>query len=120
MLILGLYKKFERNEINYRPYGCPGLPEKYEDMPYHGKHTYVWTEQEQCPLNDYAPEGVPLFQLVEDMADDHDFWAAHLLSGYEKMIQNGYSHLQDAPVNSWFGYYTMFGRVEWSKLLKFV
>ena len=80
-------------------------------MPYHGKHTYVWTEQEQCPLNDYAPEGVPLFQLVEDMADDHDLWAAHLLAGYEKMIENGYQHhqLKDAPENSWFGYYTMFG-----------
>jgi len=115
----GLYKKFERNEINYRPYGCPGLPEKYEDMPYHGKHTYVWTEQEQCPLNDYAPEGVPLFQLVEDMADDHDLWAAHLLAGYEKMIENGYQHhqLKDAPENSWFGYYTMFGQEKFDEAL---
>ena len=105
----GLYKKFESSKPSYRPVGCPGLPDKWEDMPYSG-HDMNWTKIERCPLNDYAPEGKPLYQIVEDTADDHDVFGQNLLAAFERMIQNGYDpilDLQDAPTNSWFGYYTM-------------
>ena len=43
----------------------------------------------------------------------NDVFGKNLLAGYERMIQNGYDanrELHDAPVNSWFGYYTMEGK----------
>lgn len=71
---------------------------------------WKWTSIERCPLNDFAPEGKALHKIVEEIADDHDVFGKKLLAGYERMIQNGYDpilELHDAPVNSWFGYYTM-------------
>ena len=78
----------------------------------HDNHgdAWKWSNIEHCPLNDYAPEGKALHKIIEEMADDHDIFAKKLLDAYEKMIQNGYDSMQellDAPINSWFGYYTM-------------
>ena len=111
--IQGLYKKFNTSLPAYRPVGCPGLPEKWEDLP-HDNHgdAWKWTDIEKCPLNDFAPEGKALHAIVEEMADNHDIFGKNLLAAYERMIQNGYDanvELYDAPVNSWFGYYTMEG-----------
>ena len=78
-----------------------------------GKSQFRWTDVEDCPLNDYAPEGKALHEIVEEMADDHDIFARNFLAGYERMIENGYDsdvELEVAPVNSWFGYYTMAGK----------
>ena len=72
---------------------------------------WKWTDVEQCPLNDFTPEGKALHRIVEEMAEDHDMFGARLLAGFERMIENGYEDLQEAPVNSWFGYYTMAGTI---------
>ena len=85
--------------------------DEWEDMQ-HDNHgdAWKWSNIEHCPLNDYAPEGKALHKIIEEMADDHDIFAKKLLDAYEKMIQNGYDSMQellDAPINSWFGYYTM-------------
>ena len=86
--------------------------DEWEDMQ-HDNHgdAWKWSNIEHCPLNDYAPEGKALHKIVEEMADDHDIFSKKLLDAYEKMIQNGYDYstheLRDAPINSWFGYYTM-------------
>ena len=85
--------------------------DEWEDMQ-HDNHgdAWKWSNIEHCPLNDYAPEGKALHKIIEEMADDHDIFAIKLLDAYEKMIQNGYDskqELHDAPINSWFGYYTM-------------
>ena len=77
------------------------------------KSQFRWTDIEDCPLNDFAPEGKSLHKIVEEMADDHDIFASKFLDGYERMIENGYdseSELHVAPTNSWFGYYTMEGK----------
>ena len=119
----GLYKKFVNTAgttegTAYRPTGCPALPDNWEDFPHiqqedQGKSQFRWTDVEDCPLNDYAPEGKALHEIVEEMADDHDIFARNFLAGYERMIENGYDsdvELEVAPVNSWFGYYTMAGK----------
>ena len=119
---LGLYKKFQNTAGTtsgpaYRPVGCPALPDKWEDFAHMhnegAKSQFRWTDIEDCPLNDFAPEGKSLHKIVEEMADDHDIFASKFLDGYERMIENGYdseSELQVAPTNSWFGYYTMEGK----------
>ena len=97
----------------YQPIGCPGLPENWEDLP-HDNHgdVWKWTDIEKRPLNDFTPDGKNLHAIVEEMADNHDVFRKNLLPAYGRMIRNGYDandELYHAPVNSWFGYYTMEG-----------
>ena len=58
----------------------------------------------QCPKNEYAPEGDPVYQIVEDFADDHDIWAKDFLDAYQQMLSNAFEDLEDGPQNSWLGY----------------
>ena len=93
-----------------RPIGCPGINYTWEEMP-HDSKSFKYSNIEECPLNDYAPDGTPLHKIVEDLADDHDYFGQMFLEGFEKMITNGYDEndLHDAVENAWFGYYTMEG-----------
>ena len=90
---VGFYMKFEVNSGGAagRPEGCDGL--KYK----HGRSKNNVT----CPVEDYAPEGVPLNELVEHMADDQQLFMEIYLDAHEKMINNGYSddELDLAPRN---------------------
>ena len=58
----------------------------------------------KCPLEDYAPEGEPLYTIVDDFADHQDKWFEDFLPTLEKMTENGYESgdLTEAPEN-WFG-----------------
>ena len=93
-----------------RPVGCPGIDFTWEEMPHDTKH-FKYSNIEECPLNDYAPTGRALHQIVEDLADDHDYFGRMFLEGFERMTSNGYGDqdLQDAVEEAWFGYYTMAG-----------
>ena len=93
-----------------RPIGCPGINYTWEEMP-HDSKSFKYSNIEECPLNDYAPDGSPLHKIVEDLADDHDYFGRMFLEGFERMITNGYQEddLNDAVENAWFGYYTMEG-----------
>ena len=93
-----------------RPIGCPGINYTWEEMP-HDSKSFKYSNIEECPLNDYAPDGTPLHKIVEDLADDHDYFGRMFLEGFERMITNGYDEndLNDAVENAWFGYYTMEG-----------
>ena len=52
-------------------------------------------------MEDYAPEGVPLNEIVDHMADDQQLFMEVYLDAHEKMINNGYSddELDLAPRN---------------------
>ena len=93
-----------------RPIGCPGINLTWDEMP-HDTKSFKYSNIEECPLNDYAPDGTPLHKIVEDLADDHDYFGRMFLEGFERMITNGYDEndLHDAVENAWFGYYTMEG-----------
>ena len=56
-----------------------------------------------CELEDYAPEGVPLYQLVDQQADDQNEFMKAYIDAHEKMINNGYNEadLIDAPSDEW-------------------
>ena len=60
-----------------------------------------------CDKNDYAPEGEPTYQIVEEYAEDHDVWAADFLEAWQRMQANGYQDLKEAHQNSWLGYHSL-------------
>jgi len=84
-------------------------------MPHDNKN-FKYSNIEECPLNDYAPSGRALHQIVEDLADDHDYFGRMFLEGFERMTTNGYTDqdLNDAVEEGWFGYYTMAGQDRFS------
>ena len=53
----------------------------------------------QCEVNTYAPEGKPMHQIVDDLADDNEHFAEIILEGWQQMTSNGYSpqQLLDGP-----------------------
>ena len=62
-----------------------------------------------CPVNDYAPEGKPMYQIVDELASDNELFAEKFLEGWQQMTSNGYSDgdLVDRPDNGWIGYYSL-------------
>lgn len=46
----------------------------------HDQKSFKYSNIERCPLNDYAPEGRALHQIVEDLADDHDYFAREVIN----------------------------------------
>jgi len=90
-----------------RPMGCPGLDAPYESWPYrtNKKPTYA-SPAMACGVNDYAPEGRALHEIVDGLASDNEHFAEKFFEGWDLMTSNGYSEdeLVDGPENGWFGY----------------
>ena len=63
----------------------------------------------QCGKNQYAPQGRPLHQIIDEFASDNEIWAENFLEGWQLMTSNGYSNqeLIDGPENGWFGFYSL-------------
>ena len=53
--------------------------------------------------------GTPVYDIVEQFADDHDVWAKQFLGAWERMQRIGYNKkdLKVGPKNSWMGYYPL-------------
>ena len=90
---VGMYVKFQVSPEG-RPMGCEGMAD------WKGGFSGNVT----CPKEDHAPEGVPLFELVEEMADDQQEFMKVYIDAHEKMIANGYNDadLIEAPSDKWF------------------
>ena len=75
-----------------------------------GKPTYG-TPVMHCERNDNAPEGEPVYRIVEAYADDHDEWARDFLDAWVLMTSNGYDtgELAEGPQEGWLGYYSLTG-----------
>ena len=60
----------------------------------------------ECGVNNYAPEGRALHEIVDDLASDNEHFAEKFFEGWNLMTSNGYSEdeLVDGPENGWFGY----------------
>merc|ERR1712013_726356 len=95
-----------------RPMGCKGLDEPFGtlDKPLWvqgNTNSPIWNSPAmQCGLNNYAPEGKPMHEIIEDLASDNEFFAETFLEAYDLMTANGYlaSDLRDGPQNGWFGH----------------
>merc|ERR1712061_49668 len=89
---MGFYFNFTVDPETGKPGGCDGLTFNKMDK----------TGTVNCGMNHYAPEGEPLYQIVEDFADHQDNWIRDFLVAFDKMSKNGNSDLVDGPTK-WFG-----------------
>ena len=66
-----------------RPYGCDCFSE--------AARAPNWSNSRvvDCPKQNYAPEGEPLHQVIEEYADNQDRWVRDFLSALDKMSMNG-------------------------------
>ena len=62
-----------------------------------------------CPVNDYAPEGKAMHEIVDELASDNEIFAEKFLEGWQQMTSNGYieGDLVDGPDNGWIGHYSL-------------
>ena len=56
----------------------------------------IWASRAmQCQqLNDYAPQGKPAHQIVEEYASDNEAFIVKFLEGWQIMSSNGYSEIR--------------------------
>ena len=101
--------------VGQRAIGCPGLNEPFgtitkPNWPYRNSNSPIWgSPAMQCEVNDYAPEGRPLYEIIEELASDNEYFAEMFLEGWQEMTSNGYGkeELIDGPQNGWLGYYSL-------------
>lgn len=82
----GFYRKFKTDPVTGLPFGCPVFDNDAKWMA--GQRQNVVPD---CDKEDYAPEGEPLFQIVEEFAEDKQSWINTFVTSLEKMVENGYS-----------------------------
>ena len=63
-----------------------------------------------CDKNDYAPEGKPMYKIVEEFADDRAVWAQDFLDAWDQMTRNGAESLKASPQEGWLGHYSLRGK----------
>jgi len=107
---IGLHQKFEISGPAHRATGCPGINLDVEDYPYSQGHFSIQSPVTGCNKNEYAPDGEPVYKIVEEFADDNDVWAQYFFDGWSTMQSNGYTDLKDGPQASWLGYDSFEGR----------
>ena len=84
---MGFYFHFERDEDGM-PSGCPSFDENWllgGDGRFTGNFRNV-----DCGKETYAPDGEPLHQIVEEIADCNENLMKDFVPAFEKMINNGY------------------------------
>merc|ERR1712165_329882 len=89
---MGFYFNFTVDPETGKPGGCEGLTFNNRNK----------SPTVKCGMNHYAPEGEPLYQIVEDFADHQDNWIRDFMVAFDKMSKNGNTDLINGP-SSWFG-----------------
>jgi len=100
-----------------RPTGCEGLDEPFgslpeADWPYRiaADKNPIWSSPVmKCGLNDYAPEGKPLHEIIDALASDNEYFAETFMDAWQMMTSNGYSgsELNVGPQNGWMGHFSL-------------
>ena len=66
-----------------RPHGCDCFSEAFRSPNWSNSRVV------DCPKQNYAPEGEPLHEVIEEYADNQDLWFKDFLSALDKMSMNG-------------------------------
>lgn len=95
---IGMYIHFDVNESNGYPYGCPGLehfkPEHIVNGGLDSGRRSRFSEA-NCEKQMYKDEDdVPMYEIVEEFADDQAAWVDAFIPTMEKMMWNGYDGLE--------------------------
>jgi len=100
---VGYYLDFDVDAETGRPKGCPSLDAK-QDGGLNKNNNWRNSKVVDCEKQNYAPEGEPLHEIVEEFADDQGAWFKDFLTAFDKMSNNGYEDgdLTEGPSN-WIG-----------------
>ena len=81
--------------VAQRPIGCSGIDDDFGTVsdpkwPLRNMNSPIWASRAMdCGLNDYAPEGKPVHEIVEELATDNEHFAKVFLG---KSILNTKTH----------------------------
>ena len=53
----------------------------------------------ECNKEEYAPEGEPLYSIVDEFADNQAIWFEEFIPALEKMVENGYDDLLGSSID---------------------
>ena len=84
---VGFYYHFE-TASDGKPYGCQGIM----NMDWWKK----WAKGIKCEKEEYAPDGEPLYQIVEEQAESNAAMMKDFAPALEKMVENGYQNRQES------------------------
>ena len=112
---IGLYWNFTVGGVAQRAVGCPGLDRPFGSVnqpnwPFRTSNSPIFASPAMdCNLNTYAPEDKPMHKIVDDLAEDNEYFAERFLDGWQQMTANGYTggQLVDGPQSGWLGYYSL-------------
>jgi len=86
----GFYYKFETDPVTGKPSGCKGFDNWGKAKGFNKGGIVAHPE---CELEDYAPEGEPLYSIIDDYALNQQKWFDDFVSAVDKMSANGYDAL---------------------------
>jgi len=112
---IGMFWKFSVGGVGQRAIGCPGIDEEFGTVanpkwPFRNSNSPIFHSKAlQCEVNDYAPEGRPVHEIVDELASDNEIFAEKFLEGWHQMTINGYCEedLVAGPENGWMGHYSL-------------
>jgi len=108
---VGFTHKFDIDNETFRATGCPGLELEDRTGTWEGgthSNSQYMSPAAQCDKQDLVEEtGTPVYDIVQEFADDHSVWAEAFLGAWERMQELRQEGMKDGPYNSWLGYYML-------------
>jgi len=112
---IGLYWNFTVGGVAQRAIGCPGLDTPFgtitkPNWPYRNNKSPIFSSPAMdCNVNTYAPDGKPMHEIVDELANDNEYFAEKFLEGWQMFTENGNNpaDLRDGPQAGWFGFYSL-------------
>jgi len=123
---VGMYWDFTTSRAaGQRPVGCPGLNtplgnvnpnlgEVKPNWPYRTNKSPIFgSPAMNCSRNQYAPEGKPMYQIVEELAEDNEYFIETFLEAWQQFTSNGYNgfngaeELAEGPASGWLGHHSL-------------
>ena len=110
---VGFFWNFTVGGVGQRAVGCPGLDEPFgtidkPNWPLRNANSPIFASPAMhCSHNEYAPDGKPLYEIVDELASDNEVFAEKFLEGWQMMTQNGNEGLVDGPHHGWLGYHSL-------------
>jgi len=114
---VGMMYNFTVGGDMQRAMGCEGLDEPFGTLPEADWPYRIATDDNpiwhspvmKCNVNEYAPEGKELHQIIEDLASDNEYFAERFLEAWQMMTNNGYNNdeLTDGPQSGWLGHFSL-------------
>ena len=115
---IGLFWKLTTGGVGQRAIGCNGLDEPFGEVEKYGTPNWPYRNNNSpihgspamdCEMNDYAPDGRTMSDIVGAFAEDNEVFAEKFMEGWQMMASNGYAEgeLEDGPESSWVGHYSL-------------